>query len=175
MLGNNISNANNAVIGGYDDSDDHWRTTTQSANDGEQAKKASQSRKKCLSVTNPDDMISPITGDRVADYGTWAEDMKRRQQQQGEGSDSEDDDNDELEADPLFAKLKAQFAARGATGINGLARVFKIMDDDGSNTLSFGEFKKAMKEFKLALSEMELVVLFKRFGELLSWLLFGCC
>jgi len=29
---------------------------------------------------------------------------------------------------------------RGARGIIGLQRIFKIMDDDDSRTLSFGEF-----------------------------------
>lgn len=48
-------------------------------------------------------------------------------------------------------------------GIIGLARLFKIMDDDGSNTLSFLEFKKAMKECAMNLTEAEIIILFKRF------------
>jgi hypothetical protein len=40
------------------------------------------------------------------------------------------------------------------------------MDDDGSNTLSFPEFKKAMREVGMtSLSDTEIVMLFKRFGE----------
>ena len=37
------------------------------------------------------------------------------------------------------------------------------MDDDGSNSLSFLEFKKAMKEFSVNLTESEIILLFKRF------------
>jgi hypothetical protein len=34
-----------------------------------------------------------------------------------------------------------------------MARRFKIMDDDGSRSLSLAEFKKAMKEMKLSLED----------------------
>jgi hypothetical protein len=40
------------------------------------------------------------------------------------------------------------------------------MDDDGSRSLSFPEFKKAMREVGLTgTSDTEIVMLFKRFGE----------
>lgn len=55
-------------------------------------------------------------------------------------------------------------ALRGAKGVFGLRRLFRIMDDDNSNSLSFSEFKKAMLEMAMNLSESELRKLFKRFG-----------
>lgn len=160
MIG--AKNNSNAVIGGYDDSENHWQTTAQSAQEGEKYSKGKHSCKKMMSTLEPEDMISPITGNRVANYGTWAEDLKA--QRAAAQQAAEESDDDDTEQDPLMARLKAQLVARGATGIVGLARLFKIMDDDGSNTLSFPEFKKAMRECKVVLSEVELVVLFKRFG-----------
>jgi Ca2+-binding EF-hand superfamily protein len=44
-------------------------------------------------------------------------------------------------------------AARGVRGIVGLARKFRIMDDDSSGVLSMAEFKKGMRETSLDLSE----------------------
>jgi len=50
-------------------------------------------------------------------------------------------------------KIKAALARRGARGIIGLGKVFKIMDDDRSNSLSFSEFEKAMTEYKIFLTD----------------------
>jgi hypothetical protein len=164
MLGStNVSNVGNAVIGGYDDSNDHWQTTTQAAQEGEKYQKPKPSAKKRLSTFTPEDMISPITGNRVADYGTWADDLKAKRA--AALADEEDSDEEDADEDPLIKKLKDQLASRGAKGILGLGRLFRIMDDDGSNNLSFAEFRKAMKECKMTLSEVELMVLFKRFGK----------
>lgn len=160
MLGSNQSNQNNGVIGGYTDVNDPWQTTTQSAQEGEKIEfKSKHSMKKRLSSLEPEDMISPITGNRVADYGHWAEDLKNKRA----AAEEEESEEDESEQDPILKRLKTQLASRGAKGIMGLARLFRIMDDDGSGSLSFVEFKKAMKECKMQLSEMELIVLFKRF------------
>ncbi len=40
-------------------------------------------------------------------------------------------------------------ASRGARGIFGLKRVFKIMDDDGSGYLDKNEFAKALKDYRV--------------------------
>ena len=45
-----------------------------------------------------------------------------------------------------ITELQGQLKSRGARGIIGLQRKFKIMDDDGSKTLNMAEFKKAMRE-----------------------------
>jgi len=52
---------------------------------------------------------------------------------------------------------------RGARGIIGLQRVFKIMDDDGSHSLSPYEFEKAIKDFKIGISEANIPVVFNAF------------
>lgn len=165
IISANKSNDNNSLIGGQDH-DERWQTTMQSANEGELTEKAAHSAKKNCHPIDPDDMISPITGTRIADYGSWAEDLKRRRAAAANGQDIEDDDkDDDTPDDPLIARLKAQLASRGAHGIVGLGRLFKIMDDDGSNSLSFKEFKKAMKECNMILNDIDLVILFKKFSK----------
>ena len=84
----------------------------------------------------------------------------------------DDDEDDEEDNDPILTKLKTQLKMRVANGILGLSRLFKIMDDDGSKTLSFAEFRKAMKDLQLSLSDAELIGLFKKFGIYLFYNLF---
>lgn len=55
--------------------------------------------------------------------------------------------------------------SRGSGGFVGLQRRFRIMDDDGSKSLSLAEFKKALKEFKMDLSESDLRQLFDHFDQ----------
>ncbi|CAN0407894.1 unnamed protein product, partial [Ectocarpus fasciculatus] len=63
----------------------------------------------------------------------------------------------------IIDKLKSEMASRGARGFIGLQRLFRIMDDDGSKSLSMGEFKKAMIQMNLNLSETEIRMLFDHF------------
>jgi hypothetical protein len=55
--------------------------------------------------------------------------------------------------DSILEELKKNLATRGVRGIVGLARKFRIMDDDNSGVLSMSEFKKGMRETSLELSE----------------------
>jgi Ca2+-binding EF-hand superfamily protein len=64
----------------------------------------------------------------------------------------------------IIQKLKQELRARGGgTGFIGLQRKFRIMDDDGSKALNLAEFKKAMKEMNMNLSDAELRMLFDHF------------
>jgi len=63
----------------------------------------------------------------------------------------------------IIKDLKEQLKERGARGIVGLSRKFKIMDDDGNGALSPVEFKKAMRECALDLSEDDCHALFVHF------------
>jgi Ca2+-binding EF-hand superfamily protein len=64
------------------------------------------------------------------------------------------------EAEQVIEKLRQKLAARGGRGILGLARQFKIMDDDNSQQLSLPEFSKAMRDFRVELTERETSLLF---------------
>ncbi|GMH50882.1 hypothetical protein TrRE_jg5132 [Triparma retinervis] len=68
-------------------------------------------------------------------------------------------------AAPIVASLKASLAKRGARGISGVSRKFKILDDDGSKSLNMEEFKKGMRECELDLSAKELNLLFAHFDK----------
>jgi hypothetical protein len=46
----------------------------------------------------------------------------------------------------LLAKVRAKLASRGARGIIGLGKQFKIFDDNNNRSLDLYEFKKAMTE-----------------------------
>jgi hypothetical protein len=66
--------------------------------------------------------------------------------------------------DPILDNLRIQLLKHGASGIAGLARKFRIMDDDDSGSLNLNEFRKAMKECKLIdLSEKAIGHLFRYF------------
>lgn len=54
-------------------------------------------------------------------------------------------------------------AARGARGILGLRKVFKIMDDDNSGYLDEYEFSKALKDYRVNVSAEEQTKLFRIF------------
>jgi Ca2+-binding EF-hand superfamily protein len=63
----------------------------------------------------------------------------------------------------LITKMKAELRERGGSGFHALQRKFRIMDDDGSKTLSMAEFKKAMKEMNFEISDKELGNLYRSF------------
>ncbi|XP_062124310.1 calcyphosin-like protein [Drosophila sulfurigaster albostrigata] len=67
-----------------------------------------------------------------------------------------------LEKDSIY-KLRLQCFSRGATGILGLARAFRVMDDDGSKTLNLEEFKKGIIDMGLDVNESDIDDMFKRF------------
>jgi hypothetical protein len=65
----------------------------------------------------------------------------------------------------IVQKLKTALENFGSHGLIGLQRAIRIFDDDGSKALSIPEFKKAMKEIKVGLSESEMRMLFSFFDK----------
>jgi hypothetical protein len=65
--------------------------------------------------------------------------------------------------DELVTKLREKLAARGARGIIGLQRVFKILDDNGNGTLEIQEFWKGLCDFRLKFNQDECRKLFDLF------------
>ncbi|XP_004595656.2 calcyphosin [Ochotona princeps] len=58
-------------------------------------------------------------------------------------------------ADTSVEKLRAQCLARGAAGIQGLARFFRRLDRDGSRSLDAGEFQRGLATLGLVLTQPE--------------------
>ena len=67
--------------------------------------------------------------------------------------------------DQLVTKVREMLAKRGARGMIGLPRIFKIMDDNNSGTLDIQEFWKAMNDFRVKISQDECRHLFALFDE----------
>ena len=63
----------------------------------------------------------------------------------------------------LVARVRAELKRRGAGGIIGLGRKFRIMDEDGNKSLSMYEFQNAMRESDLHLADHEIQMLFRHF------------
>eukprot|EP00605_Chrysophyceae_sp_TOSAG23-4_P000792 GSChrysophyteH1.ASY1.ANO1.881.1 assembled CDS len=66
-------------------------------------------------------------------------------------------------SNPRTADLRQQLKARGAHGMIGLQRKFKIIDDDGNGLINSVEFKKVLREMALVLEEAEISELFSFF------------
>jgi len=63
----------------------------------------------------------------------------------------------------LVKLFRDKIKSRGARGIIGLQKLFSIMDDDGSKSISVPEFGKACKDFKVGISEENVPILFEQF------------
>lgn len=67
------------------------------------------------------------------------------------------------QVDAVVDKFRSKLLSRGGRGIVGLARQFKIFDDNNSHSLQFDEFVKACKDFRIDLSNSEIRILFQAF------------
>ena len=59
--------------------------------------------------------------------------------------------------------FRDKIKSRGARGIIGLSKTFKIMDDDNSKTINEYEFSKACRDFKVGISEENVPLVFTYF------------
>ena len=55
----------------------------------------------------------------------------------------------------VMEHVRKRIAARGARGISGIGKKFKIADDNDSKSLDRQEFKKAMHDFRIGLSDAQ--------------------
>ncbi|XP_030369783.1 calcyphosin-like protein [Scaptodrosophila lebanonensis] len=67
-----------------------------------------------------------------------------------------------MDKDPIY-KLRLQCLSRGATGILGMARAFRIMDHEGNRKLNLKQFKKGIKHAGIDVTDPEVNELFQRF------------
>lgn len=73
---------------------------------------------------------------------------------------------EEEHAFDLLLALRDQLSARGAKGLVGLQRQFRIMDDNGSKSLDMSEFKKALTDTHVYFKKStDAEVLFRYFGK----------
>jgi len=66
-------------------------------------------------------------------------------------------------ADDLVQRLRDKLASRGARGIIGLGKQFRIMDDNNSRSLDIYEFTKAVKDYMLGFNDNEIKTLYGYF------------
>ncbi|XP_065834596.1 calcyphosin-like protein [Oscarella lobularis] len=59
--------------------------------------------------------------------------------------------------------LRLKCLERGASGIKGLGRTFRIMDDDGNKKLDYREFEKGIYDYGLDLEPEEIKAMFQKF------------
>ncbi|KAM9307067.1 calcyphosine-like b [Pholidichthys leucotaenia] len=65
-------------------------------------------------------------------------------------------------SDPV-ERLRLQCLTRGSSGIKGLGRIFKIMDDNKNRLLDFKEFQKGLSDYGLMIDKEEAMSLFQHF------------
>ena len=70
-----------------------------------------------------------------------------------------------LKNSKVMDKFRTVILKRGGTGILGLARQFKIFDDNNSKTLDLTEVTKAIRDFQVDLSPNEIKILFNILDE----------
>jgi len=68
-----------------------------------------------------------------------------------------------VDPNSLVRLFRDKIKARGARGIIGLQKLFAIMDDDFSKSISLPEFAKACKDFKVGISDENVPILFEVF------------
>lgn len=61
--------------------------------------------------------------------------------------------------------LRAHCLSRGASGIKGLGRTFRIMDDDGSKSLDVKEFAKGLRDYGVYLEGEQIKEVFGKFDK----------
>jgi EF-hand domain pair len=138
-----------SIIGGQSAGSDAYRTTAQAYMSGEVTQKKKISSKK-MHYQNNGNVMSHVSSAETSNQHICC------------NSNSTDIDVSSME-DPLIDKVRSTLAKRGATGVLGMARLFRIMDDDDSKSLSMTEFKKAVRDSSLVLQDKELTYLFNLF------------
>jgi Ca2+-binding EF-hand superfamily protein len=57
--------------------------------------------------------------------------------------------------------VRQKIISRGARGINGIQRIFKIMDDNNSKSLDMDEFTKAMSDYRITSDPADVAKIFR--------------
>uniref|UniRef100_A0A3Q4GDC0 Calcyphosine-like b n=2 Tax=Pseudocrenilabrinae TaxID=318546 RepID=A0A3Q4GDC0_NEOBR len=65
-------------------------------------------------------------------------------------------------SDPI-ERLRLQCLTRGSSGIKGLGRTFRVMDDNNNRSLDFKEFMKGLNDYGVLMEKDEATALFQQF------------
>ena len=63
----------------------------------------------------------------------------------------------------IINQIREKLASRGISGVCSVARNFRIIDDNNTQTIDYGEFKKCCKEFDFGLSDKQIQLAFASF------------
>ena len=88
---------------------------------------------------------------------------KRPGEFKNKNDNNELNNNDNNNGNPTIEKFREAIKKKGGRGIIGLARTFKIFDDNNNKSLDFNEFQKAVKDYAVDLSKNEIKELFDLF------------
>ncbi len=96
-------------------------------------------------------------------YQQRARPATAKQQDQSQAQGLVASSNMNMPSNSAVDKFRVKLLSRGPKGIIGIQRQFKIFDDDNSKTIDYEEFVKAVKDFKVDLSQNEIKVVFGSF------------
>lgn len=65
--------------------------------------------------------------------------------------------------DDILKEIKAKLNQRGSYGIRGIARIFKILDNDGSRKLDLKEFQEGLLDYGISLTDDEARLILQKF------------
>ena len=65
--------------------------------------------------------------------------------------------------DELLEKVRSKIRARGARGIIGIGKSFRIIDDDRSGSLDSQEFSKILRDYRISTDPLEHKAIFETF------------
>lgn len=60
----------------------------------------------------------------------------------------------------MLEKVRSRIKERGARGIIGIGRSFRIIDDDGSKSLNVDEFSKCLRDYRISTDPDEMDAIF---------------
>ena len=91
----------------------------------------------------------------------YSDDIDEKTNERQEKSDNNKEEvRTTLHDSKVMDKFRERILARGGKGILGLARQFKIFDDNNSHTLDLAELTKAIRDFKVDITPNEIKILF---------------
>merc|ERR1719223_340987 len=87
----------------------------------------------------------------------------RQSAQEADRCVSEDESDLPPESNAILDRLRSEIKRRGSDTMQGLARRFRVMDDDHSNRLNFEEFTSGLEDLHIGASKSDMETLWNKF------------